>query len=72
MSNPFVNVSMLASVAGAHSRDFAVGWGNGMARWHGRKLVSGELAIPLCGFALGTVKYAASEAAVTFMRELEG
>lgn len=68
-----VQVRLLAALAGQHSRDFAVGWANGLVRWKTRPdawIVAPPNPLPGNPFADGSVKAAASEAAVAFMRNV--
>lgn len=73
-------LQVIAAMVGMHSRDFSIGWANGMVRWEGR--VRRKPGLPLHPeypdiilsenlFPRGSVKWAASEAAVTFMKELD-
>lgn len=66
-----LQVRMGAALAGVHAKDFAVGWANGVVRWNARlprQQMSDE--IPENPFAQGSVKFAASAAAIVFMRSL--
>jgi hypothetical protein len=68
-----LEVRFFAAMAGLHSKEFMIGWANGMVRWQGRVGDrSGDqsaLYVYPSDFERGSVKFAASEAAVTFMRE---
>jgi hypothetical protein len=68
MKIPF-QARIAAAVAAAQSRSFAIGWANGVVRWHGRFISKGVLCVVGSPFSRGSVKHAASEAAITFMRE---
>lgn len=70
------HLRIAAAMTGAAAAEFAVGWANGLVRWefrtgmgegdgHGRK----RLILPANNFLAGSTRFAASEAAVTFMRE---
>lgn len=70
-----LQVRMAAALAGVQAKDFAVGWANGLVRWKMRRTddVASRISPELFGvspnpFEGGSVKWAASEAAVTFMR----
>ena len=65
---PF-QMKIAAVLAGAQAQEFAIGWANGLMRWKFR--VRATCSISDSSFDPGSVKYAASEAAITFMRELE-
>jgi hypothetical protein len=58
--------AFLMAALGLNARDFAAGWADGVSRWHRRDERSG---VPYNPWPLGSIKRAASEAAVTFMRE---
>lgn len=74
MPNP-LQVRALALMAGALpvSKDFMIGWANGLVRWSQRDAVSWNPPddVEASGFPKGSIKFAASEAAVTYMRSLE-
>jgi hypothetical protein len=57
---------LAAALAGAKVHEFGLGWANGLARWTMRP-ASGQVAEN--PFPEDSTKFAASEAAVTFMRE---
>lgn len=68
MNTPFDTKYKLALfLATAKGRDFAVGWANGVVRYHRRS----HDIIDANGFEPGSVKYAASEAAVSYCRGME-
>lgn len=70
-------LQVIAAMVGMHSREFSVGWANGMVRWEGRVTYRdpiGQVERYLFAenrFEPGSVKWAASEAAITFMKERE-
>ena len=65
-----MGVRLAAIITGANASDFAIGWANGLVRWQGRRLVDGMIMPIANTLEPGSVKYAASEAAVRFMKEL--
>lgn len=73
MKLPF-SLALMGGIAAASSREFATGWANGLVRWAGRVVARSEGGGYLYAensFERGSTKYAASEAALTFMRERE-
>lgn len=56
---------LAAALAGARVHEFGIGWANGVARWVARP-ASGLVAEN--PFPEGSTKFAASEAAILFMR----
>lgn len=57
---------LAAALAGAKVHEFGIGWANGVVRWT-RRPASG--LVDENPFPEGSTKFAASEAAVTFLRE---
>lgn len=68
MDIPFsLKARMGAAMAYSKGGEFAIGWANGVVRYHRRSadLIDGN------PFERGTVKFAASEAAVAYCRGME-
>ncbi len=66
-----INLRILASLAGVNAAEFANGWGEGLFRWNRRNREGAGGEVPSNPLPLGTVRRAASAAAVAFMRELK-
>jgi hypothetical protein len=68
-----VKIRVLAALAGVNASDFAIGWGNGVIRWRTRGAALGAAVLMADNpFPLGSIKRAASDAAVSFCRCLDG
>jgi hypothetical protein len=65
MEIPF-QVRMAAALAGAKTRDFAIGWANGTTRCQAY-LTGVSADWPPNPYPQGSLRYAASNAAVTFL-----
>jgi hypothetical protein len=70
-------IDSMVGMASILSKEFAVGWANGLVRWNRRVAVRApyDLAMPYTfprnKFERHSVPYAASEAAIAFMIERE-
>lgn len=65
-----IKMRLAAALAGSNAREFAIGWADGVGRWQRRFLTPEkhpQLVVAGNPFSAGTVRHAASDAAVTFM-----